>query len=275
MKVSIQGQKNSYHDLAKNHLFGQKTPILTRNSFLEVFQDVVSRKAQAGIIAIENSLVGPILENYDYLANHAIHITHELYVQINHQLISFPSTLLQDIKEVHAHPMALNQCQKFFRKNPHINQITHEDTAGAVMMIKNKKMEKAAAIASLNTAKDQKMKIIRKNIQDQKNNYTRFLVIKKKSPSNSKANKTTLVIKVVHKPGTLYQALGCFADQNINLVNIESRPILDKTWHYTFFIDLEANHLDSKFLQAIKEIKSHGSKVRILGSYQKGESIKS
>jgi len=276
MKISIQGQKNSYHDLAKNHLFGNKTPTITRDSFLEVFDDVVTKKANLGIIAIENSLVGSILENYDHLKNHKVYITQELYVQINHQLIGFPNTSLKNIKEVHAHPMALKQCHKFLSKHPHIKQITHPDTAGAVMMIKNKKLKKAAAIASTDSAKKQKMEIIKKNIQDHNNNYTRFLVIKLTKPSpNLKADKASLVLTVAHKPGALYQALGCFAKQNINLLSLQSRPNIKKTWHYTFFIDLETSQLNLKFQKAIKEIKTQGSKIKILGSYQKGECIKS
>ena len=273
--ISIQGIQGSFHDIAKNHLYGPKAPILGRDSFLEVFSDVVNKKVNFGLIAIENSLAGPILENYTHLSNFKVFIIKEVFLKVTHHLISFPNTKLKQIKEVHAHPMTFKQCHKFFAKNPQIKQVNNPDNALAVKMIKNLNLKNTAAIASHQAAMLFNMSIIKSNLEDQVNNFTRFLVISIKKDFSKKADKTTLLVQTPNKPGTLHQTLGCFAQKNINLINIESRPILDKTWHYTFFLDLQIGAHQSKLKKAIQQLKTFAWQVRVLGSYQKGESIKS
>lgn len=273
--VSIQGIQGSFHDLAKNHLYGSKAKIIGRDSFVEIFEDLAQKKADLGIIAIENSLVGPILENYDHLENFKVFITKELFLKISHHLISFPNTNLKDVKEIHAHPMALAQCQKFLLKNPQIKQVNNPDTAAAVQMIKTKNLKQAAAIASKQAARIFQMKVIKSHLEDQPNNFTRFLIVSTKKEFDKKANKTTLLVQIPNQPCSLHKTLSCFADQSINLINLESRPILDKAWHYSFFLDLEIGAHEPRFKKALTKLKTFAWKVKILGSYQKGEYLKS
>jgi len=273
--ISIQGIQGSFHDIAKNHLFSQTAPISGRDSFSEVFSDVVNKKVNFGLIAIENSLAGSILENYTHLSKFKVFIIKELFLKVTHHLISFPNTKLKDIKEVHAHPMAFKQCQKFFAKNLQIKQINNLDNAAAVQMISKENLRQAAAIASRQAAKLFKMTIIKKKIEDQANNFTRFLVLSCKPDFPKTANKTTLLVQIPNQPGTLHKTLGCFADLKINLINIQTRPILDKTWHYTFFLDLQIGAHQPKFKKALKQLKTFAWQVKILGSYQQGEYLKS
>lgn len=175
--ISIQGIEGSFHDIAKNRLFPRSSPILGRENFIDVFNDVVNNQADFGILAIENSIAGPILENYTHLSNFKVFIIKELFLKITHHLISFSNIKLNDIKEVHAHPMVFKQCQKFFIKNPQIKQINNFDSAAAVKMIKNQNLKNAAAIASRQAAKIFNMNIIQSHLEDQTNNFTRFLVI--------------------------------------------------------------------------------------------------
>ncbi len=150
--ISIQGIRGSFHDIAKVQLFGLQASILGRDSFTEVFADVTGRRADCGIIAIENSLVGPIPENFSHLLNFKVQVTQELFVRITHHLIGFPGTKISQLRSIHAHPMAFAQCQRFFRQHPRLQQINNADNAAAALLIKNQRLTGAAAIASQRAA---------------------------------------------------------------------------------------------------------------------------
>lgn len=273
--ISIQGIQGSFHDIAKVHLFGLKEPILGRDSFAEVFADVAEGRADRGIIAIENSLAGPILENFTHLLNFKVQITQELFIRVAHNLIGWPEAKMNELEAVHAHPMAFAQCQKFFRQHPQFQQINNADNAAAVAMIKKLRLTQAAALASRRAAEIFGMKIIQSHLEDKANNLTRFLVIALPGKFSPQANKTTLAVKIPHRPGSLHQALGCFAKRQINLTSLVTQPIAAKAWHYTFFLDLEGGIGEQPFIEAIKELKQFARLVKILGSYQRGEEINS
>lgn len=180
MPISIQGYQGSFHHIVARKLFGHSVEILERDSFPEVFEDVAQGKASHGIIAIENSLTGSILENYDLLLKYdKIHIIDEIYLRISQHLISWPDNTLSDISTVHSHPVALKQCATFLHQHPQWKITEETDTAGSVKMLRDKKMKHGAAIASSLAAELYHMKILAPNIEMNKKNYTRFLVLSK------------------------------------------------------------------------------------------------
>lgn len=272
MIVSIQGQAGSYHDIASKYLFGNQIKQLQRETFAEVFGDAQSGRADKAVVAIENSLVGSINEVYDLLLKDGLQIEAELYMRISHNLIGLHDATLDQIKTVYSHPMALLQCEAFLdAKLPGADVHERHDTAESVEFVAQQKDSSQAAIASATAAKMHGLKILQHDIETDKHNYTRFIVLSPKGSKPKVTNKTSIVIATKNIPGALYNALGVFANRNINLSKLESRPIIGKGWNYHFYIDFEAGVGDSKTTEALAELKKYASKVAILGSYQKGE----
>lgn len=275
MKVSIQGQPASFHDLAqKEFLKGQDVDLLCRNTFDEVFEDVTEEKAEIGVIAIENTLYGSINQVYDLLLEHKSWIIGEVYLRIRHNLLGFPGVSLENIKEVHSHPVALAQCEKFLdEKMPHAERFEHHDTAGSAEDVVRWGDPTKAAIASKEAADRYNLEILASDIETNKHNYTRFIVIKKSMKLLTGIGKTSIVLEMPEagKPGALFRALKAFADENINLTKIESRPVIGKAFNYYFYLDFEKGIESPITEKIILQLKKDGNKVTILGSYPIGE----
>lgn len=272
MIVSIQGQAGSYHDIASKHLFGNEIKQLQRENFAEVFEDVQAGRASKAVVAIENSLVGSINEVYDLLLKDSLQIEGELYMRISHNLIGLQGATLQQIKTVYSHPMALLQCEAFLdTKLASADVHERHDTAESVEFVAQQKDPSQAAIASAAAAKMHGLKILQSDIETDKHNYTRFIVLSPKDSKIQTTNKTSIVIACKNTPGALYNALGVFANRGINLSKLESRPIIGKSWNYHFYIDFEAGVSDPKTTQAVAELETYTSKINILGSYLKGQ----
>lgn len=269
-KVSIQGYRGSFHDIVARERFPGEPELLERGSFEEVFEDVSSGQAEYGVFAIENSIVGSFLENYDLLLNYDLEIIREVYLRIVLNLIAIPGVKLKDVTEVYSHPRALQQCQRFLGKHASIKKIETDDTAGSVRMIKEQGLNNAAAIASSLAAELYQADILEKGIETDKKNYTRFLVLSRESKNADKANKTSLVVRTDHRPGSLCDCLKCFVDEGVNLSKIESRPILGKVWQYYFYLDVETGRYSPEGQRALKELNKTATMVKILGSYEKG-----
>jgi prephenate dehydratase len=238
--VSIQGVTGSFHHIAAERLFPGAS-CLERDSFDEVFEDVKSGRAGYGILAIENSIAGSLLYNYDRLARYAIPIVGETYLRIVHNLIAAKGTALSDIREVRSHPMALQQCQAFLKQYP-FKLVEKEDTAGEVRKLSEKPENGVAAIASSRSAEIYGMEIIAPGIETDPHNYTRFLMISPHgAPSGASDNglKSTIHFAFNDGPGTLVKVLNKFAALNINMSKIESRPRVGAPWQYEFFVDLQ------------------------------------
>ncbi|MFC2047082.1 prephenate dehydratase [Chloroflexota bacterium] len=272
-KISIQGYRGSYHDIVAREKFPDDLVLLERSAFYEVFEDVKRNSADFGIVAIENSIGGSILENFDHLTKYDLKIVGEVYLRIAHNLIVLPGVKMKDVKEVYTHPVAIIQCLDFLRKHPAIKRIETDDTAGSVKMIREKGLHDAAAIASRLAAEIYEMEILVRGIETDKNNYTRFLIISRDAKYSEKADKTSLVIRTAHRPGSLYKCLKCFADEGLNLSKIESRPIVGKTWNYYFYLDFEAAWNAPETKRALIELGKSASMVRIVGSYERGRVI--
>lgn len=273
MKVAIQGYRGSFHDIVARGKFGKKAEILERAEFYKVFQDVKSGEADFGVIAIENSIGGSILENFDSLLRFDLRVIGEVYLRIVHNLIALPGVKIEDIKEVYSHPMAFAQCLDFLMGHPGMKRVQASDTAGAVRLVKDQGLLDAAAIGSRLAAQVYGMEVLASAIETDKNNYTRFLVISREAAYPETANKTTLVMQTEHQPGSLYRCLKCFADQGLNLSKLESRPIVGKTWNYYFYLDIEAGVNAPETGRALECLKPLTSMVKILGSYERGSII--
>lgn len=265
MKISIQGYKGSFHHIVAKYFFGENIDLNERNTFKEVFLDVVNNDVDFGIIAIENSIAGSIYENYDYFLKYNIFIIREIYLRIQQNLITLPETSIDDIKEIHSHIMAIRQCEDFLNKYPTWKIVETPDTALSVKYIHDTRSKYIGAIASSLSAELYGMKILQPSIETNKNNYTRFFVISNKDIFDIDADKSSIVCELEHKPGSLANLLNIFKEKNINLTKIESRPIVGDIWKYYFYIDLESNIID-----ILDELNQYCKMLKLIGVYKKG-----
>lgn len=265
LRVAIQGQKGSFHDEVAQHYYPDST-IIPCDTFHDVFSAMDAGEADVAIVAIENSLYGSIADVYDLLLARNYKISGEHVLHIHQQLITAPRTKLGDITEVYSHPVALNQCREWLEKNlPDAEIIEHHDTAGAVAYVKELDSPYTAAIAGTRAAELYEMEILESDIEDEKTNLTRFVIL---DPTNqpANANKASLVLTTTHHSGALYEALGVFARQDANLTKLQSRPIRGEQFTYQFFIDCE---IDTQRLTVIQsELEKLGCDVTLLGHYK-------
>ena len=273
VKISIQGARGSFHDIVARKKFPDDSEIIESDTIHQVFEDVNKRLVDFGVLAIENSVYGSFLENYDLLLKYDVRIVSEVYLKIVLHLIALPGVKRGDIKEIYSHPMAMTEAHYFLEQHPGILRIETEDTAGSVRMIKEKNLRSAAAIGSNLAAKRYGMKILSRDIGT-KNNYTRFLIISRDISYPDDTDKTSLVIQANNMPGRLYRCLKCFADEDINLSKIESRPVFGQALDYYFYLDFEKGLNTPETQRALKELSKVTSMIRILGSYRKSTLIK-
>jgi len=266
VSVAIQGDIASFHHIAANKYFEGDIDIISCNTFSDTFVSLKNDECDFAICAIENSLFGSINETYDLLVKHKFNIVGEVYLRIKQCLIVNPGTVKKDIKTIYSHPVAFAQCEDYLDFNfPKAKKLEYHDTAASVKMIRRDKSK--AAIASIESAKLYKMDIFAKEIETNKKNYTRFIVLDKSRKVYKSANKTSLIIRTSNKPASLYKALKVFADRSINLSKLQSRPIIGKAWHYMFYVDVQAGINDSSMKEAIDELVDQKCEVLVLGSY--------
>jgi prephenate dehydratase len=272
IKVAFQGEKGAYSEAVALEFF--KAPIKTfgYQTLSEVFSALKNKKVDFAIVPVENSIEGSVGQTYDLLLKHNLKPLAEVYHKIEHCLISFPGENLKSIKIVYSHPQALSQCRKFLEKKK-FKIIPFYNTAGSVKYLREKKIKKAAAIASEISAKIYKMKIIKKGIQDNPKNYTRFLILSKKETKPTGFDKTLVIFRLKHVPGSLFSALKPFAKRKINLTKIESRPIVGRPWEYNFILEFEGHKKEEKIKKALKELKKVATFLKIVGSYERAKPI--
>ncbi len=265
-RVAIQGQLGSFHHIVAKRYFGDDITCLCRETFREVFDAIQSREADYAVCAIENTLYGGIADNYDLLLQYRCPIIGEAVEHIHQNLIALSTTKLNDISEVYSHPVALDQCREWLEANlPHAEVVEYHDTAGAVEHVKSLESPYAAAIAGAAAAQLHALPILEKNIEDEKTNLTRFLVLRSDAAVSANANKASLVLITNHSPGALYHALGVFARYNANLTKLMSRPIRGESFKYQFFVDVEC---DSETLNLIiRDLGKLHCDVTVLGHY--------
>jgi len=265
MRVAFQGEPGAYSEQAVFGYFGQ-VETKPHESFDDVFEAVVSKSCDCALIPIENSLAGSIHQNYDLLLRHNLHIVGEYLLRVRHCLIAFPDVKKEDIKRVISHPQALSQCAGYLRTMG-VKVEPVYDTAGSVKMLKASGELTTAAIASQRAADIYEMQVLEEGIEDNPENYTRFLAIQRDSMIPTGEAKTSIVFTLKNQPGALFKALSVFALRDIDLTKIESRPLAGKPWEYLFYIDfIGATHEDTT-KRALDHLGEYAMMLRVLGSY--------
>lgn len=268
--VAFQGENGAFSQSAALKLRGENVRTLPCASFREVFESIQSGKASSGVLPIENTLHGSVHENYDRFLEYALFISGETSIRISHQLIAIPGVSFRGIKRVFSHPVALNQCKRFFEKHKQLEAVPYYDTAGSVKWLQENRLPDAAAIASQAAAAIYKCQILKRGIEDNRQNFTRFFLLTKQAqPESGKgASKTSLVFSTTNEPAALFRALACFALRGLNLTKIESRPLQGKPWEYLFYVDLQGSKSDEKVQRAIANLGEMARFVKLLGSYR-------
>ena len=266
VKVTYQGEKGAYSEMAVYKFFGSKVEPVPCKDFREVFESVKNGVVPHGVVPIENSIEGSVNQNYDLFLAYDLKVCGEVAIKLAHVLIANPKTELENVKNVYSHPQALAQCRSYLEKHKW-EIIPAYDTAGSVKIIKENNLTNAAAIASEKAADLYDMKILARNIADNPSNYTRFLVLGTEDAALTGDDKTSIIFSAKHAPGTLYHALGEFATRNINLTRIESRPTKTTAWQYNFYLDFEGHRTEKRCAEALEALEKYAIFVKILGSY--------
>ena len=266
-RVAFQGELGAFSQRASHKIFGPTIIPLPCFAFEDVFEAVVRKRAEFAVIPIENSLAGSIYQSFDLLARHSLVSIAETFIRIEHSLISHPGTKLRQIEQIYSHPAALAQCRRFLRRLEAVEKVSLYDTAGSVKFIRDRGLRKAAAIASEDAAQIYNMAVLRRGVEDSRENYTRFLALAPRGAFPRGGNKTSIVFGLKNEPGALFKALSVFALRNIDLTKIESRPIHGKPWEYLFYLDLQRNIGSRECLNALRHLRELTPYFKILGSY--------
>jgi prephenate dehydratase len=273
MKIAIQGERGSFHDVAARQYFGSDTIELVECPTFDMTVNAAKQgRADFAVMAIENARSGSILYNYTLIRESGLKVFGELNVRIKQNLIALTGQLITDIREIRSHPIALAQCMEFLNHYPGITLIESEDTAGSARIIYEKGLNGVAAIGSLSVSKIYGLNILAEGIETYKKNYTRFLVIGNKENQNKKGNKVSVCFATGHKPGSLAAVLVLLAGMNINLSKIQSVPRLNGEWEYMFYLDLElSKNVNMGMVE--KALEKNTSNLEVLGVYNKNNTL--
>ena len=269
LTVAIQGEKGAFSHEAAIKSLGAGIGVLPRATFDELFDSVVDGLADRALVPIENSLHGSIHENYDRLKSRPLHIVGETQLRIRQCLIARPDASVGMVRRVASHPVALAQCRRFFAERPQVEAVTAYDTAGAVQDLMKGGLATQGAIASRLAAQLYGAQVLLEGIEDDPENYTRFLLLAREAGPIEAATKTSIVFVLDNKPGALYNALGVFASRTVDLCKLESRPLRGHPWEYSFYLDVLGDPGGAAG-QAIDELGRSCRELRILGSYPEG-----
>ena len=275
LRAAFQGEPGAFSHKAAMDLLGPEGVVEPRARFEDVFTALRDGEADAAVIPIENTLHGSVHENYDHLLQFDFRIVAETNVRIVHNLIAVPGVRFKDVKRVFSHPVALNQCLDFFKANPQVVREPFYDTAGSVKMVMSEGLQDAAAIASAVSAEIYGAKILKRSIEDDRQNFTRFFLLRRPdqrplvlNQQGKKGWKTSLVFTVRNQPGTLFKALSAFALRELSMIKIESRPLRGKPWEYLFYVDFLGNTEDERVQRALSHLQELADLLRVLGCYR-------
>jgi prephenate dehydratase len=266
-KVAFQGELGAFSHQASRKIFGPAIEPVHCVSFEDVFEAVARKKAELAVVPIENTLAGSIHKNFDLLAHHSLEIIGETSLRVEHNLIAHLGTSFRKIAQIYSHPAALEQCSRLLRRLKSVEKISFYDTAGSVKHIRDHGLKNAAAIASEAAARIYGMKILRRGIEDEPENFTRFLALARRKQFPQGGDKTTIVFGLRNEPGVLFKALSVFALRNIDLSKIESRPIRGTPWQYLFYLDLRSNISSRECIHALRHLRELTPYFKVLGSY--------
>lgn len=274
-KIAIQGYQASFHEITAIQFFGKDITTIECATFPKLFDVMKNKQADFAVCAIENSLAGSLLPNYANLRNSTLTIIGEVYLQIEMNLMALSGQTIEQIEEVHSHPIALLQCSNYFENYPNIQIVESNDTALSAKEIKENHIKHRAAIGSSYAAKLYDLKIIATDIHNNKRNFTRFLIladVDSKHYHQGTINKASLSFRAYHTSGSLANVLSMIAKYNINLTKIQSLPVIGEEWQYYMYVDLEFDSHDA-YKNMLKEIESLTKELKVLGEYAQGEKI--
>ena len=276
-KIAIQGFDGSYHDIATREFFKDETvELICCETFGEVFSAMKADNNVMALVAIENTIAGSLLHNYELLRESRATIVGEQKLRIAHCICCLPDEDWEDLHEVHSHPVALAQCETFLQHHPELKAVQADDTALSAKEIKEKQLRGHAAICSVHAAKLYGMRILQESIETNKHNFTRFLVVADTWRADDlrqrgQSNKATIVFSLPHNEGSLSQVLSIFSFYKINLTKIQSLPIIGREWEYLFYVDvIFSDYL--RFRQSLEAVSPLLGELKILGEYVEGES---
>lgn len=276
-RIAIQGEIGSFHDVASHCYFeGEDIELICCDTFEQVFNEMKKDSNVVGVVAIENTIAGSLLHNYDLLRESGAQIVGEHKLRISHSIMCLPEEDWKDITEVNSHPVALMQCREFLKKHPEFKVVETDDTAGSAKNISLHQMRGHAAICSKAAAPLYGMKILEEGIETNKHNFTRFLVLAdpwqaEELCTPSLSNKASIVFSLPHNEGSLSQVLSIFSFYKINLTKIQSLPIIGREWEYMFYIDIMYNDY-TRYRQSIDAVRPLTKQMKILGEYKEGRS---
>ncbi len=276
-KIAIQGVIGSFHDMAAHHFFeGEDIQLICCDTFEQVFEEMKKDSNVIALLAIENTIAGSLLHNYELLRESGAQIVGEHKLRISHSIMCLPEDNWEDITEVNSHPVALMQCRDFLSKHPSMKVVEAEDTAGSAKIISEKGLRGHAAICSKFAAPLYGMKILEEGIETNKHNFTRFLVLSDPWMADSicnprRSNKASIVFSLPHNEGSLSQILSIFSFYKINLTKIQSLPIIGREWEYMFYVDVTYDDY-TRYRQSIDATRPLAKQLKILGEYIEGKS---
>ena len=274
-RIAIQGVIGSFHDIASHEYFhDEQIQLICCATFEEVFRQMSADPTVIGLVAIENTIAGSLLHNYELLRESGTTIVGEHKLHIKHSICCLPDDDWDTLTEVHSHPVALMQCRKFLSEHAKLKAVEDEDTAGSAEKISSGQYHGSAAICHAKAAEYYGMKVLEDGIEDNKHNYTRFLVLSNPLKADflrplNKANKASLVFSLPHEEGSLSKILTILSFYGINLTKIQSLPVIGHEWEYMFYVDVTYNDL-TRYRQSIDAITPLTRELKILGEYIAG-----
>jgi prephenate dehydratase len=280
-RVAFQGERGAFGEEAAVALLGPGVRLVPRPTFEETFAAVVEGAADYALAPIENSLVGTIERACDLLLESALVVAGEVVHPITHNLVGCRGATVSTVRVVESHPAALAQCEKFFAEHPRVRRVVADDTAASVRRVVERGDPTRAAIAGLHAARLYGGAVLREHLEDHRENYTRFLLLAPNAHATAgrgdkisagRGDKISLALRLPHRPGALYQALGPFARRGLDLLKIESRPVRGEPWQYRFYVELRASTEDEEVARALEELRGLSEEMRVLGCYPSARS---
>ena len=272
-RIAIQGLLGSFHDIAAHQYFeGEQIQLICCSTFEQVFENIKRDPTAIGMMAIENTIAGSLLHNYELLQQSGTTVVGEHKLHISHCICCLPEDNWTTVNEVHSHPVALMQCRNYLANHPELKMVEAEDTAGSAQYIKEQNCRGWAAICSREAAEMHGMRILEDTIEDNKHNFTRFLVVCNSLTADlhgslPKTNKSSLVFSLPHEEGSLSQVLSILSFYKINLTKIQSLPIIGREWEYKFYVDVTFDDI-IRYRQSIDAITPLTREMKILGEYE-------
>ena len=269
--IAIQGAEGSNHYKVARDFYGDNIQLKECMSFDALVAHLLDGSATDGVMAIENTIAGSIIPNYALIDSNNLHIVGEEYLNIHHHLMALPDQTINSIKEVWSHPMALLQCKEFFKKHPHIKLVEDVDTAEVAKRISKENIKGVAAIAPIIAAEIFELEVLEDDIQTIKDNSTRFVIVQTQKPtiSSDLINKASLKFQLNHKRGSLAALLNVLSDCKMNLTKIQSLPVIETPWKYSFFVDVTFDQI-TDYQKLVKIIEIMAEEFKILGTYKNG-----